>query len=127
LETIAQLDLAFSEDRAEDMGSFFAEDARLMFPHTEDIVGRKAIQQAFVHFMKKYITNSFSPKRELIDVYEHRAYTLGHFIEIRTPRDRGPTEKVYGRLLEIWQLTPDDKWQIIYFMTGRYAETEMVE
>ncbi|MHA2081873.1 MAG: YybH family protein [Candidatus Thorarchaeota archaeon] len=126
LSTISELDRTFSEDRGWDMGGFFAEDARLMFPHMNDIVGRDSIREAFVVIVSKYTTNSWSPKRELIDVHERRAYTLGSFIEIRTPLDGGPTEKLYGRLLEIWQLSSDDKWEIICFMTGRYADTELL-
>jgi len=98
-----------------------------MWPHMEDIVGRESIREAFVGFVSKYKTNSWSPKRELIDVWERRAYTLGSFIEIRTPLDGGPAEKVFGRLLEIWQLSSDDKWEIVRLMTGRYADTELLE
>ena len=124
LSTIAELDLAFSEDRALDISNFFAEDARLMWPTLQDIIGRESIREAFVEFVSEFTANSFSPKRELIDVYERRAYTLGSFIEIRTPRDGGKIEKVFGRLLEIWQLSSDNRWEIIRLMTGRYADTE---
>jgi ketosteroid isomerase-like protein len=127
LNTIAELDLAFSEDRALEVSNFFTEDARLMWPLMEDIVGREAIREAFVEFMSIYTTDLWNPKRELLDVYEQRAYTLGSFIEIRTPRDGKPTEKVYGRLLETWQLSSDGKWEITHLMTGRYADTELLE
>ncbi len=127
LNTNAELDRTFSEDRAKDMCNFFAEDAGLMFPHTEDIIGRESIQQAFDNIISKYTTDSFSPNRELIDLYERRAHALGSFIEVRTPLNGGPTEKVYGRLLEIWQLSSDDQWKIIRFMTGRYADTEIIK
>jgi ketosteroid isomerase-like protein len=127
LNTISELDRAFSEDRGWDVGGFFAEDGRLMWPHMADIVGRESIREAFDGFVSKFTTNSWRPKREIIDVYERRAYTHGSFIEIRTPRDGGPTEKVHGRLLEIWQLSSDDKWELIRQMTGRYADTELLE
>ncbi|MGD2072805.1 MAG: hypothetical protein PVG65_04890 [Candidatus Thorarchaeota archaeon] len=127
LRTISELDRTFSEDRGWDMGDFFAEDARLMFPLMEDIVSREAIRETFVSTVSKYTTDSWNPKREIIHIYEKRAYTYGSFIEIRTPLDGGPTEKVYGRLHEIWQLSSDGKWEIIRFMAGRYAETEFLE
>ncbi|MFW9887950.1 MAG: hypothetical protein ACFFER_07200, partial [Candidatus Thorarchaeota archaeon] len=63
---------------------------------------------------------------ELIRVYEREAYTLGSFIEVRTKRNEGVTETVYGRLLEIWELSSEDKWELTHFMSGRYAETEIV-
>ncbi len=127
LSAIAALDQAFAEDRGSDMADFFAEDARLLWPLTEDIVGRESIREALVQFVSTYTTDSWSPNREIIDICGRRAYTLGSFIETRTPREEGPTEKVHGRLLEIWQLSPDDEWEIIRLLTGRYAETEFLE
>ncbi|MFX1264853.1 MAG: YybH family protein [Promethearchaeota archaeon] len=126
LEAMAELDLAFSEDRALDVSNIFSKDARLMWPLTEDIVGRDSIREAFAEFMSMYTTLSWNPNREFIDVYNQRAFSLGSFTETRTPREGGPTEKVYGRLLEIWQLSSDGEWEIIRLMTGRYAETEML-
>jgi ketosteroid isomerase-like protein len=127
LSVIAELDQAFSEDRGSDVADFFAEDARLMWPHMENIVGRESIREAFVAFVSAYTTNSWSPSREIFDLCGRRAYTLGSFIEIRTPLEGGPTEKVHGRLLEIWQLSSGDRWEIIRLMTGRYADTEFLE
>jgi len=127
LSAIAGFDQAFAEDRGSDVADFFAEDARLLWPFMEDIVGRESIREALVHFVSTYTTNSWSPNREIIDICGRRAYTLARFIEIRTPREGGPTEKVHGRMLEIWQLSPDDKWEITRLMTGRYAETEFLE
>jgi ketosteroid isomerase-like protein len=127
LNAITELDLAFSEDRALDVSNIFAEDAHLMWPNMEDIVGRNSIREAFAGFISKYTTDSWRPSREIIDVNERRAYTLGSFIEIRTPLDGGATEKIHGRLLEIWQLSSDGKWEIIRLMTGRYADTEFLE
>jgi ketosteroid isomerase-like protein len=127
LRAIAELDRAFSEDRASDVADLFAEDARLMWPLTEDIVGRESIREAFVAFVSAYTTNSWSPSREIIDLCGRRAYTQGSFIEIRTPLEGGGTEKVHGRLLEVWQLSSGDRWEIIRLMTGRYADTELLE
>ena len=126
LKTIAKLDLTFSEDRGADMGNFFAEDATLMFPLIQDVIGRDSIRDLFVNFVSMYTTDSWEPKRELIRVYERDAYTLGSFIEVRTKRNEGTTETVYGRLLEIWKLSSDDKWELTHFMSGRYAETEVI-
>jgi ketosteroid isomerase-like protein len=127
LNAMTELDLAFSEDRALDLSNIFAEDARLMWPQMKDIVGRESIREAFAGLMSKYTTVSWNPKREFIDAYERRAISLGSFIETRTPLDGGPNEKIRGRLLEIWQLSSDDKWEVIRMMTGRYSETELPE
>ena len=127
LRTISEFDRTFLEDRGQDMGDFFAEDAQLMFPHMETIIGRESIRETFVAFVSKYTTDSWSPNREFIDLYERRAYILGSFIELRTPLDGSPTEKVYGRLMEIWQLSSEEKWEIIRFMSSRYADTEFIE
>jgi ketosteroid isomerase-like protein len=126
LKTIAKLDLTFSEDRGADMGDFFAEEATLMFHLMQDVVGRESIRNLFVKFVSMYTTDSWEPKRELIRVHERDAYTLGSFIEVRTKRDDNTTERVHGRLLEVWKLSSDDKWELTHFMSGRYAETEVV-
>ncbi|MFX1580056.1 MAG: YybH family protein [Promethearchaeota archaeon] len=126
LKTIAKFDLTFSEDRGADMGDFFAQDATLMFPFMQDVVGRESIQNLFIKFVSMYTTDSWEPKRELIRVYERDAYTLGSFIEVRTKRNDGAKETVFGRLMEVWNLSSDDKWELTHFMSGRYAETEVV-
>ena len=126
LKTIAKLDLTFSEDRGADMGDFFAEEATLMFHLMQDVVGRESIRNLFVKFVSMYTTDSWEPKRELIRVHERDAYTLGSFIEVRTKRDENTTERVHGRLLEVWKLSSDDKWELTHFMSGRYAETEII-
>ena len=127
LNRISELDRTFSEDRGRDMGDFFAEDAVAMFPYMKDLVGRETIREAYVVLVSKYTTNSWSPKRDFIDVGEQRAYTLGSFIEIRTPLEGGSSEKIFGRLLEIWQLSSNNEWEIIRLMGGRYADTELIE
>ena len=126
LKTIAKLDLTFSEDRGADMGDFFAEEATLMFHLMQEVVGRESIRNLFVKFVSMYTTDSWEPKRELIRVHERDAYTLGSFIEVRTKRDENTTERVHGRLLEVWKLSSDDKWELTHFMSGRYAETEVI-
>ncbi|MFX1369787.1 MAG: YybH family protein [Promethearchaeota archaeon] len=127
LNAMKGLHSAFSEGRALDMSNLFSEDAILMSPNAPDIVGRELIQQAFVGFMETYETEAFEPKQEIIDVSERRAVSLGNFIEMRTPRDGRPTEKIYGRLLEIWELSSEGRWEVIRMMTGRYSETEYLE
>ncbi|MHA2142971.1 MAG: YybH family protein [Candidatus Thorarchaeota archaeon] len=127
LKAIAELHLAFSEHRALDMSNLFSEEAILMFPGTPDIVNRESIREAFVDFMKMYTTISFEMDQEFIDIGEYRATYLAKFIEIRTPKEGGPTEKVYGRMLEIWELSSEKRWEVIRLMTGRYSETELLE
>ncbi len=127
LKAMKELHTAFSEGRALDMSNLFSEDAIVMSPNAPDVVGRELIQQSFVGFMETYMTEAFEPKQEIIDIGERRAVSLGNFIEIRTPRDGRPTEKIYGRLLEIWELSSEGKWEIIRMMTGRYSETEYLE
>ena len=127
LNAVAELHSAFSEHRALDMSNLFNEDAILMFPNTQDIVGRESIRAAFAEFMTMYRTKSFDTKQDFLDVGEQRATSLVKFLEIRTPTEGGPTEKVYGRLLEIWELSSEGKWEIIRMMTGRFSETEFLQ
>jgi len=127
LSAIAKLHSAFANHRAINMSKLFREDAILMFPGTQDIVGRESIQEALVDFMTMYTTLSFETSEEFIDIGELRATYLAKFIEIRTPLNGEPTEKVYGRLLEIWELSSEGKWGVIRMMTGRYSETEFLQ
>jgi ketosteroid isomerase-like protein len=127
LKAQKELHSAFSEGRAYDMSNLFSEDAIVMSPNMPDVVGREFIQQSFVKFMETYSTDAFEPKQEFLEFGERLAISLGNFIEIRTPRDGRPTEKIYGRLLEIWELSSKGKWEIIRMMTGRYSETEYLE
>ncbi|MHA2143320.1 MAG: YybH family protein [Candidatus Thorarchaeota archaeon] len=127
LKAITELHLAFSEHRPLDMSNLFNEDAILMVHGTQDIMGRNSIREAFADFMTMYTTISFETTQEFIDIGDQRATYLAKFIEIRTPREGGQTEKVYGRMLEIWELSPENRWEVIRMMTGRFSETELLE
>ena len=127
LKAMEAFDRAFREHRPDDLAAMYAQDGRLMFPLMEDIVGRQPIAEVFTQFMSAYETESNELEREVIDICGERAYVLGRFIEVRTPRDGRPTEKVYGRIVEVWRHTDDGGWEVLHVMTGRYAETELLE
>jgi len=124
--TIHELDTVFSQDRGNEMGAFFAEDARLQWPMVEDIVGRTQIRMAFEQFVATYTTLSWKPNRSLALVSKNGVAIVGDFIEDRQARNDGAKERVFGRLVEIWSKTEDGKWMLNLLMTSRYADTEII-
>jgi ketosteroid isomerase-like protein len=122
---IAALDSSFSHDHADEVASYFAGDARLMWPNNNDIVGREAIRKALNRLMEIFTTISWKPDRHFLHVYQDRAYVLGRFVEVRKRRDDELTETVYGRMVEVWELQVDGNWYIERYMTSRYAKTEI--
>src|SRR5687767_9373497 len=124
LATFAAFDRTFSEDRGSDLADFFSENARLMWPDTEDIVGRDAIRAAFEEFVSAFTTIKWNPDRAIIHQLEHGALVVGRFTEDRAPRAGGPADRVFGRLVEIWIRQHDGSWKLDLLLTGRYAENE---
>jgi ketosteroid isomerase-like protein len=123
---MARFDETFAADRGTELGNLFTADARLMWPELEDIAGREAIRTALESFVAAYTTLSWQPDRGQPDICGDRAYTIGRFVEIRRPRDGGPTEKVYGRLVEQWRRDESGEWLLASVMTSRYAPAERV-
>ncbi len=123
-EAITQFDEKFSEDLGSEMGRFFAQDARLMWPDIEDIVGRQAIANAFRELTDNFTTISWKPERSFVELSEDAAISVGRFIEERAPRAGGPAVRVFGRLVEVWSPGPDGTWTIKIALTSRYAEDE---
>jgi ketosteroid isomerase-like protein len=125
--TIAQFDAAIATDRASEIAAFFRDDGRLMWPSLEDIAGRAAIRAAFDDFVATFTTLSWQPDRQLVDIYEDKAFTLGRFVETRRPRAGGPGERVHGRLVEVWRREESGTWKLAALLTSRYAPTERLE
>jgi ketosteroid isomerase-like protein len=123
-KAIAQFDETFSKDLGAEMGRFFAEDARLMWPEIEDIVGREAITNAFRELTAKFTTFSWSPERAFVHLSHDAAISVGRFIEDRAPRAGGPAVRIFGRLVEYWSCHPDGTWTIQIALTSRYAEDQ---
>jgi ketosteroid isomerase-like protein len=123
---IHELDTVFSQDRGSEMGAFFAEDACLQWPSSEDIVGREQIRLAFEQLVATFTTLSWKPKRSLELFCDGKAVFVGNFIEDRKLKENNIKERVYGRIVEIWSESEDGKWVINLLMTSRYAETETI-
>ncbi len=122
---IGELDRTFSQDRADEMGRFYSEDARLMWPALEDVIGRTKIQDAFQRLVGAYSTIRWEPQREFVLSTDDRAVAIGRFIEIRKRREDNQVEQVHGRLVEVWQLEADGEWRLSVLMTSRYAENAL--
>ena len=122
----SRLDRNFTEGLAKETAELFAEDARLMWPGMDDIVGRKAIEAAFDEFFGEFHTLEFSPDRRLVELCGGKAFTIGKFIEDLAPKSGGSAQRVHGRLVELWLQTEEGEWQIGHMLTGRYAENEIL-
>jgi uncharacterized protein (TIGR02246 family) len=123
---LAAYDEAFAADDAEAVSALFADDARLMWPELEDIVGREAIREAFVDFVSTFHTISWQPSYQVVDVHGDRAYLLGRFAEVRELRDTGEVEHVPGRIMWICRRELGGAWRFTHAMTSRYGETTRV-
>ena len=84
--TILALDTVFSQDRGNEMGAFFAEDARLQWPMLEDIVGRNQIRLAFEQLVTTYSTILWKPDRSLALAFNGKTAIVGSFVEDRQKR-----------------------------------------
>jgi ketosteroid isomerase-like protein len=122
----SRLDSNFTGGRAEETAEQFAEDARLMWPGMDDIVGRKAIEAAFGEFFGEFDTLVFSPDRRMFEICGDKAFTIGKFIEGLALKSGGSVQRVHGRLVEMWLKTEKGEWQLGLMLTGRYAENEIL-
>lgn len=127
LKRINDLDRTFEADRGHEMGDFFSDDGRLMWPLSEDIAGRERIRAAFVQLIETFTTISWKPEREVLEICGNKAFLIGRFIEERALRDDGSAERVYGRLFEMWSRRADGRWELAYLMTSRYGESEAID
>ncbi len=123
---ISRFDRAFSQGRLDELVSLFAQDARLMWPDTEDIIGRDAIRSALEEFMAENTTLRFLPDRQVVEVCGSKTFTIGRFIEDLAPTSGDRARRVYGRIVEMWTQTANGDWEIAILLTGRYAETEVL-
>jgi ketosteroid isomerase-like protein len=121
---IAAFNDAFRKDRAAELGAFFAEDARLLWPEMPDILGREAIQQAFNDFIGVFSTLYYETRFDVVDIHPRYAYTLGTFEEVRSERQGNQSTRIFGRFAWFFQQQPDGGWLITRLMTSRFAPDE---
>lgn len=124
--TFSKLDRTFSQGQVNEVAKQFAEDARMLWPGIDDIVGREAIRAAFAEFFEQFTTLSFSHDRQLIEVFREKAFTIGRSIEDLAPKGGGPAQRIHGRMVELWAQTESGDWEITLLLTSRYAENEML-
>jgi ketosteroid isomerase-like protein len=124
-DAFLRFDSAFSRGDAGEIASLFSEDARLMWPGTEDIVGRQAIESALLEFFQQFTAvASFQHERDTVELGEKRAFTFGRFAEDLRPNGGGAAFRVHGRLVELWSQQEGGEWNLKILLTSRYAENE---
>lgn len=122
----SRLDSNFAQGLKKETAELFTEDARLMWPGMDDIVGREAIEAAFGEFFKEFDTLAFSPDRQIVELCGSKVFTIGRFLEDLAPKAGGSAQRVHGRLVEMWRQSKHGEWQLGLMLTGRYAENEML-
>jgi ketosteroid isomerase-like protein len=115
-----RLDEAIRQDDFSTLSECVTEDAYLLWPGVEDIVGREAIREAFVSLAMQ--TLSWEPEYRVVDVHGDRAYILGRFIERRRYPETGGVERVPGRIVYFGRRQPSGEWLISHVLTSRFGE-----
>jgi ketosteroid isomerase-like protein len=102
----------------ESLANLFADNARIMEPGIDDIIGRPAI--------RSMMTFAFSQRVRTVDVrmmpsevkgYDGVIYDYGNYVETMAPQD-SPRQAVdvYGRYLAVWAQQVDGTWKIARLM-----------
>ena len=124
LQAISRFDRTFSRGPAAQVAALFSEHARLMWPGTEDFVGREAITAALGEFFGEFTPIAFTPDRQVVELCGTKAFSIGRFIEDVQSKSGGPAQRIHGRIVEMWAQTEKGDWEIASLLTGRYAENE---
>lgn len=122
----SRFDRAFAEGQVANVSDMFAEDARMLWPGTEDIIGRDEISAALTEFFEQFETLSYSHDRRIVEQFGPKVFTVGRFLEDLAPKAGGPAQRVHGRMVELWAQSESGNWEITLLLTGRYAENEML-
>ena len=122
---VQAFDEAFLNRRLDDVTSLFSQDAQLLVHQRPGVPGREAIRSAFVLFFEQFEVLAYEPTYELIDIHEHRAYSLGSCTQVLRPRDGRPDMKIHGRTVQFWR-REDGHWRLVMLLTARFAPDEQV-
>lgn len=126
LAALEAFDRAIIEGRTDELGALFADDARLLLHYQPDIVGRRAITQAWRETFAAVDTSAWKPNYDTVQVHTDSAYVLGSFTEILRPRDGGTGLAVAGRTVLFWRREPDGQWRITRALSSRSAPDKEV-
>ena len=102
----------------ESLANLFGEDARVMEPGIDDIVGRPAIRSLIIYVSAQRVrTVDVRMMPREVAGFDGVIYDHGNYVETRAPQNN-PKQVVdiYGRYFAVWAQQPDGTWKIARLM-----------
>ena len=104
---------AMKANSADALGALVTEDAVLMPPHEQPVVGRQAIIEWFAGVVRQARTTGVDvPQREVI-IAGDMAIERGSFVWKVAPVDGGAEIENRGSFLAVWQRQPNGPWVLM--------------
>jgi len=103
---------AMKASDAEALGRLVTEDAILMPPHEQSVVGRQAVIDWFSGVVRQARTTAIAMTRREVTVAGDIAIEEGSFIWELMPTAGGSPITDHGRVLAIWKQQPDGSWKV---------------
>ena len=114
----AQYSGLVSQRNVESLANLFGDDARLMEPGIDDIIGRPAIRALMVTaFAQRVRTVDVRMMPREVAGYDGVIYDSGNYVETKAAQDN-PRQAydVYGRYSAVWAQQADGTWKIARIM-----------
>jgi len=110
-----------SQRDVESLAKLFGDDARVMEPGIDDIVGRPAIRAVMIAgFAQRVRTVDIRMMPREVAGFDGVIYDHGNYVETLAPQDnpKGAFD-VYGRYFAVWAQQPDGTWKIARIMRSQ--------
>lgn len=115
---------ALLQGDVETLIDLFTEDALLMEPDVEDLVGREAIGRFIRQVLPDMHVTAMRNETIELDIYKRVAYELGHYEQTLRPAKNRIL--VYpGRYFAVWRRQPDDRWKLHRLLLNLSARTQL--
>ena len=115
---------AFAAGDAEGFGACFAEDGTVVLLHSEALVGRDAIVDAWRTLSARFDTSDWEPVTEFVDVDGDHGAAYSTYTERLLDRQDGSRRLVRGRLVHLFRAEPDGTWRIRLLMNSHSRPIE---
>jgi ketosteroid isomerase-like protein len=103
---------AMRTNDAEALGRLVTEEARLMPPHQQSVVGRQSVIDWFAGVVKQARTTAVAVTQREVIVAGDLAIEQGMFRWKMTPTVGGSLIEDEGSFLAIWKQQPDGSWKL---------------
>jgi uncharacterized protein (TIGR02246 family) len=123
---LAEADSAFAAGEAERYAALFADDARLLLLHREEIIGAPAILAHWRATMPRFDLSAWEPRLVLAEEHDDRAYVHTTYTERLLTRETGERTLVRGRLIYFLRREPRHGWRIGLLMNSHSHPMEPI-